>query len=271
MKLQFFLVNFCTPSIEKLLNIFQFSLDDRCMIYKNLYKQLSFNNDLHLLTKNDIESYVSYSFINRNDLLIDFVLNSYVFDKELDCTGISSFLKMNNSIKNDLFLLILLYLLSSCSDKKLSNFIIKNFHPKYYELIENKKVSTLCNFDQYFVALGQILADELISTNISFEKMEFKFDMDYSSIFNTIALDGRDNYFILNIIFECLNELKNKGKNINKNIQNILWYIPILFNSLYDIANNNLRFANLFASLCTSQQKNIIHNKIYNRSIQKYF
>ena len=61
--------------------------------------------------------------------------------------------------------------------------------------------------------------------------MEFKFDMDYSSIFNTIALDGRDNYFILNIIFECLNELKNKGKNINKNIQNILWYIPILFNS----------------------------------------
>ena len=204
--------------------------------------------------------------------MIDFALNSYVFDKELDCTGISSFLKMNNSIKNDLFLLILLYSLSSCSDKKLSNFIIKNFHPKYYELIENKKVSTLCNFDQYFVALGQILADELISTNISFEKMEFKFDMDYSSIFNTIALDGRDNYFILNIIFECLNELKNKGKNISKNIQNILWYIPILFNSSsYDVKDNDLTFAKLYASLCTSQQKNIIHNKIYNSSIQKYF
>ena len=259
-------------SIENLLNIFQFSLDDRCMIYKNLYKQLSFNNDLHLLTKNDIESYVSYNFINRNDLLIDFALNSYVFDKELDCTGISSFLTMNNFIKNDLFLLILLYSLSSCSDKKLSNFIIEKLNPKYYKLIENKKVSTLCNFDQYFVALVQILADELISKNISFEKMEFKFDMDYSSIFNTIALDGRDNYFILNIIFECLNELKNKGKNINKNIQNILWYIPILFNSSsYDVKDNDLTFAKLFASLCTSQQKNIIHNKIYNRSIQKYF
>ncbi|MBQ7881548.1 MAG: hypothetical protein IJ312_02415 [Treponema sp.] len=259
-------------SIEKLLNIFQFSLDDRCMIYKNLYRQLTFkNNGFKLLKKNDIELYVSRNFVNRDDLLMDFALNSYVFDKELDCTGISSFLKMNSSIKNDLFLLILLYSLSSCSDKKLSNFIIEKLNPKYYKLIENKKVSTLCNFDQYFVALGQILADELISTNISFEKMEFKFDMDYSSIFNTIALDGRDNYFILNIIFECLNELKNKGKNINKNIQNIIWYIPILFNSLYDIANNNLRFAKLFASLCTSQQKNIIHNKIYNRSIQKYF
>jgi len=259
-------------SIENLLNIFQFSLDDRCMIYKNLYKQLSFNNDLHLLTKNDIESYVSYNFINRNDLLIDFALNSYVFDKELDCTGISSFLKMNNSIKNDLFLLILLYSLSSCSDKKLSNFIIEKLNPKYYKLFANKKVSTLCNFNQYFVALGQILADELISTNISFEKMEFKFDMDYSSIFNTIVLDGRDNYFILNIIFECLNELKNKGKNINKNIQNILWYIPILFNSSsYDVKDNDLTFAKIYASLCDLQQKNDIKSKLMNNRIKSSF
>lgn len=260
-------------SIENLLNIFQFSLDDRCMIYKNLYRQLTFkNNGFKLLKKNDIELYVSRNFVNRDDLLMDFSLNSYVFDKELDCTGISSFLTMNSSIKNDLFLLILLYSLSSCSDKKLSNFIIEKLNPKYYKLIENKKVSTLCNFDQYFVALGQILADEIISTNISFEKMEFKFDMDYSSIFNTIALDGRDNYFILNIIFECLNELKNKGKNINKNIQNILWYIPILFNSSsYDVKDNDLTFAKIYASLCDLQQKNDIKSKLMNNRIKSSF
>ena len=243
------------------------------MIYKNLYKHLNFkNNGFNSLIKNDIELYVSYNFVNRNDLLIDFALNSYVFDKELDCTGISSFLMMNNSIKNDLFLLFLLYSLSSCSDKKLSNFIIEKIHPKYYKLIDNTKISTLCNFHQYFTALGQILADEIINKEIMFDKLEYKFAMNYSSIFDTIALDGRDNYFILNIIFECLNELKAKGINISENIQNVLWYIPVLFNSSScDMTNNDLKFANIFSSLCTAQQRGDVRNKVYDNRLKSFF
>ena len=85
-------------------------------------------------------------------------------------------------------------------------------------------------------------------------------------------MNGRDNYFILNIIFECLNELKNKGKNINKNIQNILWYIPILFNSSsYDVKDNDLTFAKLYASLCDLQQKNDIKSKLMNNRIKSSF
>ena len=113
---------------------------------------------------------------------------------------------------------------------------------------------------------------EFCGKEISSDKLEFKFAMDYTSIFDTIALDGKDNYFILNIIFECLNELKNRGKNINKNIQNILWYIPILFNSSsYDVEDNDLKFAQLYASLCNSQEKNDIKNKLMNNRIKPYF
>ncbi len=260
-------------SIENLLNIFQFSLDDRCMIYKNLYKSITYkNNGFNYLMKNDIELYVSYNFVNRDDLLIDFALNAYVFDKELNYNGITSFIRMNNFIKNDVFLLILLYSLSICYDKKLFNFINENLLPKYNRLVKNRKASILCNFHQYFTVLGQILADEIIGKEISFDKLEFKFAMDYTSIFDTIALDGKDNYFILNIIFECLNELKNRGKNINKNIQNILWYIPILFNSSsFDVEDNDLKFAQLYASLCNSQEKNDIKNKLMNNRIKPYF
>lgn len=260
-------------SIENLLNIFQFSLDDRCMIYKNLYKQLTFkNNGFKLLKKNDIESYVSYNFINRNDLLIDFALNSYVFDKELDCAGISSFLKMNNSIKNDLFLLILLYSLSSCSDRKLFDFLVKNLRPKYYDLRKNITVSTLCNFHHYFTPLGQIFAEAVCDNNIPFEKIEFKFDVNYKTIFDTIASDKNDSFFILNIIFECLNELKNKGYDISKNVKNIAWYIPVLFNSSsYDMNSNDIKFAQLFSSLCLDQQKKDIHDKLYNERIRQWF
>lgn len=259
-------------SIENLLNIFQFSLDDRCMIYKNLYNQLSFNNDLHLLTKNDIESYVSYNFINRSELLIDFALDSYVFDKDLDASGLCSFVRMNYFIKDDLFLLILIYSLSSCSDRKLFDFLVKNLRPKYYDLIKNKTVSTLCNFHHYFTPLGQIFAEAVCDNNISFQKIEFKFDMNYKTVFGTIASDKNDSFFILNIIFECLNELKNKGYDISKNVKNIAWYIPVLFNSSsYDMNSNDIKFAQLFSSLCLDQQKKDIHDKLYNERIRQWF
>lgn len=260
-------------SIDNLINLFNFSLEQRFNIYKNLYQKLTYKNNVFShLTKNDVEFSVSYNFVNRDDLLINFALSAYIFDKEIDKKELFSFLSMNNFIKKDLYLLILIYSLSACTDRKLSDFLIKKLQPNYYKCIENLEVSTLCNFNQYFLELGKILANEIINKKIDFNKIEFKFNINYSSIFDTIALKGTDDYFILNIIFECLNELKNANFNIDKNIQNIFWYIPVLFNSSFcDSSNNDLKFAKLYSSLCSTQQQNDINSKLFNNRIRTFF
>lgn len=255
------------------------SENDLLIILIHLYNQKELDKR-NINTTNqyllEIQDYVSTRFAHNKEMLLKFAINTYILSHDLRIDNLTTFIKKNAIIEDELNKFILLYSVYNIPNKKFYNHIKEYCNIDKYILSllpeEKKKKQNIIGigkFINYIPLLGHILAKQIKNYPKVFTKLIYKLNFIKPLIFETFdykePLDF--DYYILNIILYAFYEIKNDTPEVNNEIKNIDWYIPCLLNTVpFDFYGLSYYMIDIYLSFKSDAEKiqflNLIHNPV---------
>lgn len=235
-------------------------------VYLMVYDFLNFNSQNFDFTKEDLFEHIVRRFEKEEYLIIDFAIDCFIIHKD-NFDDLNLYLNKTKSVASRIEDLILYLSLNSCESLKLSCYIKPKINKVDLELLEKYNLKNERFVDLFYESLNTLgnTLYRLTDKNEIF-KLCNKFEFNCLCIFDTLHNYPKteDNYYLLNIIFECIKIYKLEGKDCSfLNDFKYFWMIPFVFNTkTFNFYKLHERLIGLLKEVCPSEIYEQIKNLI---------
>lgn len=248
---------FSIDEIDVLCENLSFSNEVINEVYILAYDFLNFRSQNFDFTKEDLFEHIVRRFAKDEYLIIDFAIDCFIIhNNNLD--DLNLYLNKAICVASRIEDLILYLSLNSCESHKLSCYIKPKINKSDLELLEKYNLKNERFVDLFYNSLNTLgnTLYRLAEKNEIF-KLCNKFEFNSLCIFDTMHDYSKteDNYYLLNIIFECIKIYKQEGNDCSfLNEFKYFWMIPFVFNTkTFNSYKLHERLISLLKEVCPSE------------------